>query len=201
MQESKKAKKMADYLGCLSQLEYNTALLYKGLSEKTEIPLARSLLLSIAQDSSKHSALLKGIGDSISVSNVNSKDCSRMLGQTWQIVTNYLNEVSKNKERVSLADLCEKLMVFESGVGEEYYIFVQMQTLQHLTKEINELYNVNLSTVKNIFESIIRDEDHHRELLATIKELNEHESKDNNNTPIVKYQNPDRWINYTPNNF
>ena len=191
---------MASQLSCLSMLEYNTALLYKSLSEKTEIPLAKSLLLSIAQDSSKHSALLKGISDSLASTDVKIKDCAKNLGPIWQNVTTYLKEVIAKEENLSLAELYEKLLTLESSIGEEYYVFVQMQTLQYMTKEINQLYNINLDKVKRIFESIINDEEHHREILATLKELSEPKIKDLDNTPLVRFQSPDHWINYTPNN-
>ena len=91
----------------------------------------------------------------------------------WNIVSNHLNEMNK-KERVAKlnsSELLLKLNALESNLGEEYYIFVQMKTLQLMVKEINQLCSINLEKIKNIFESIIRDEDHHREILATIKEI------------------------------
>lgn len=200
MSKMNDSKTMASYISCLSMLEYNTALLYRSLSEKTENPLAKSLFLSITQDSSKHSTLLKGIGDSIAKSKVKTKDCAKNLGQIWLTVDNYLNEVKTKKEdELFIADLYEKLIALESDLGEEYYILVQMQTLQHLTKEINERYNINLDNVKSIFESIISDENHHIELLGTLKELAKPIEKDLDNTPIVRYQSPDNWRNYPPN--
>ncbi len=200
MPKKNTSKEMASQLSCLSMLEYNTALLYKGLSEKTEIPLSKSLLLSIAQDSSKHSALLHGISESLFSTNVKIKDCEKNLGKIWQNVNIYLKEVTVKEGNLFSAELYEKLYVLESTMGEEYYVFVQMQTLQYLTKEINQIYSINLEKVKGIFESIINDEEHHREILATLKELNEPKIRDLDNTPLVKFQSPDNWINYTPNN-
>jgi rubrerythrin len=43
--------------------------------------------------------------------------------------------------------------------------------LELMAEEINRFSNINLGNLKNIFESIIHDEEHHKELLATIKEL------------------------------
>ena len=119
----------------------------------------------------------------------------------WLTVTNYLNEAKTRKVgELSLADLYEKLIPLESELGEEYYILTQMQTLKHLTKEINERYNINLDSVKSIFENIISDENHHIELLGTLKELTKPIEKDLDNTPIVQYQSPDNWRNYpSPN--
>lgn len=191
---------MASYLNCLSQLEYYTSLLYKSLSKRTEIPLGKSLLLSIAQDSSKHSALFKGIADSVCVTKTKTKDCAKNLGKIWQIVDTCLDEVTKGVGEITFAYLHDKLLALEGSMGEEYYIFVQMETLQHLTGEIKQLYNIDFNAVKGIFENIISDENHHREIIATLKELIEPEEKDLDNTPLVKYQSPDQWINYNPRN-
>jgi rubrerythrin len=193
-------KIVAKYINCLSILEENTALLYQNLSERVEPPLIKSLLFSISEDSSKHSALLKGIAASISGSKQNTKDCAKNLGEVWNMVNSYLNEMNR-KERVSkiyFSELLPKLMTLESSLGEEYYIFVQMKTLQLMAKEINQLYNINVNQIRNIFESIIRDEDHHREILATIKDIIIEDSEEHDNTPKVKYQNPDAWVPSLP---
>jgi len=193
------AKTMASYISCLSMLENNTSLLYRSLSEKTGNTLAKSLLLSIAKDSSKHSELLKGLSESIVSSEVKTKDCAKNLGQIWLNVDSYFNEVtSKKVGELSFADLDEKLISLESSLGEEYYIFVQMQTLQHLTSLINRSYNIDLDSVKSIFENIIRDENRHIEVIGTLKKLVEPQQKEYDYTPIVKYQSPDRWLNFTP---
>jgi len=189
---------MATQISCLSTLEHRTAFLYKKLAEKTENPLARSLLLSIAIDSSKHSALLKGIGDSIAVTEVKTKDCAKNLGQIWQMVDTCVNEVTRKENALSFADLDEKLIALESSMGEEYYIFVQMETLEHMVKEINQRYNINLDDVKGTFENIMAEENRHREIITKLKELIEPEEKDLDNTPLVKYQSPDQWIDYSP---
>jgi rubrerythrin len=193
-------KMIAKYIHCLSILEDKTSVLYKNLSERVEPPLIKSLLLSISKDSSKHSTLLTGIAVSISDSKQKAKDCAKNLGEVWNTVSSYLNEM-KRKERVSkvyFSELLPKLMALESSLGEEYYIFVQMKTLQLMVKEINQLYSINLDKIKNVFDSIIRDEEHHIEILATIKEIINEDLEKQDNTPKVKYQHPDAWIHSLP---
>jgi hypothetical protein len=75
-------------------------MLYKNISERVEPPLIKSLLLSISKDSSKHSALLKGVADSISDSKQNAKHCAKNLGEVWNTVSNHLNEINR-KEGIS----------------------------------------------------------------------------------------------------
>jgi rubrerythrin len=200
VQSFDEAEKMANYISCLSMLEHRTALLYKGLSERTDHPLAKSLLFSIAQDSTKHSALLKGIANSISTPDVKSKDCAKRLGESWIRISEYLEELTiKEKAKVALPEMIEKLSTLESDVGEEYYIFVQMQTLQFMHEKISQLYNISLDKMKGIFESIMSDEEHHREVLATLKELLKPPEEKQVFSPAVKYQNPDNWRNYKSN--
>jgi hypothetical protein len=197
---TKEKEAMASYLTCLSKLENNTALLYNLLSDKTHHPLAKSLLKSIAQDSLKHSTLLKGIGDSISTKEIKEKDCEHNLGKIWNTVATCLKRTSNEEEKqMSLEKLYENLIALESNMGEEYYVLVQTQTLQYLTEEINKLYKINFSDVQRIFETIKNDEERHREILTTLLELSQPEIKDLDNTPLVKFQSPDKWINYSPN--
>ena len=193
-------KIIAEYLSCLSILEENTALLYSNLSDRVESPaLIKSLLLSISQDSSKHSTLLKGIADSISKSKGKLGDCAKNLGEVWSTVSNCLDKVTN--QGIDTLDFSQFLSVLndlESSLGEEYYIFVQMKTLQFMVNEINQLYDINLESIKDIFESIIRDEERHRELLNTIKDIIGDSSTEEDNTPKVKYQNPNSWIGSLP---
>ena len=190
---------MVNYLHCLSFLEENVSILYDNLSEMVKMPLIKSLLLSISKDSSKHSSLLKGVAYSISDSEKEPKDCAKRLGEVWSLVSRCLDKVSgKEIHKLTFSKLFLMLSNLESSMGEEYYIFVQMKTLQLMIKDINQLYNINLDSIKKVFESIIGDEEHHREILATIKDIIGDKPITNENTPKVKYHNPDAWIHSLP---
>jgi rubrerythrin len=193
-------KAFADYIKCLSILENNTAQLYHVLSNQTEIPLAKTLLLNIALDSTKHSTILRGISNSLATSKKDPKDCAKNLGDVWRTVDYLKSEVTRtqNGSKLELSKLAEKLSALESSLGEEYHVFVQMENLEYLSKEINQFYNVNLDSIRKIINSIIRDEEHHRELLSTIKQLLDQSRKENlDNTPMMKFQSPDSWIQAT----
>jgi rubrerythrin len=62
--KSNDPKVLVGFINCLSVMEENAFLLYKALSDRIDLPLLKSLLLSIAEDSHKHSLLLKGVVDS-----------------------------------------------------------------------------------------------------------------------------------------
>jgi rubrerythrin len=196
MTTQKNKMDIADLLYCSSMLEENTFLLYKKIAEKMSLPMVKSILFQIAFDSHKHSTTFRGIVESIAPVRKKPRNCDKMLGAAWNTVNALLLEFSVMK-KISSAELpylTQKLNELESVFGEEYNILVQLKTLQYMTKEINKLYNVNLRDVKSIFERIIDEEEHHIELLSTIKRMiAEKPEQELDNTPMVKYQNPDAW--------
>ena len=199
MTKNNDPKVLADFINCLGILENDTFLLYTALSNKIELPLVKSLLRAIAEDSLKHSTLLKGVAESITEAKETPKDCEKKTGEAWRLIANFTKEIAA-KEKFSeeeMSQLWDKLAFFESIIGEEYYVFVQMKTLDLMMKEINQIYNIDLGSLKSIFTRIINDEEHHREMLGTIKGILERNSEPSN-TQFVKYQNPDSWISSLP---
>jgi hypothetical protein len=170
------------------------------------LPLINSLLLHIAFDSRKHSIILKGLSESIAKQKKQPRGCDKKLffGGTWTEIERLAGEIAR-KERIPrkhMASLVEKLMLLESTVGEEYYILVKLKTLEYMTREIREIYNVDLEDLKDILETIIRDEETHRDLLSKMKKILVREEKQTEDmAPAVKYKNPNAWSSLMPDSF
>jgi len=198
-----KQESIVDFLHCASILEERAYLFYKSLADKVNLPLINSLLLHIAFDSRKHSVILKGICEIIAKPKKQPRDCKKKLffGRTWTTIERLTREIAR-KDRIPrqhMPSLVEKLKLLESTVGEEYYILVQLKTLQFMTREIREIYNVDLEDLKDILETIIRDEETHRKLLAKMKKiLVGEEQQTEEKAPAVKYKNPDAWSRTMP---
>ena len=199
-----KQESIADFLHCASVLEERAYLLYKRLADKVDIPLVNSLMLHIAYDSRKHSVILKGISESIAKPKKQPKDCEKklFLGGPWSVIERLVRDIDTEKRisKKNVSSLINKLMLLESTVGEEYYILVQLKTLRYMTREIREIYNVDLEDLKDVLETVIRDEETHRELLDKMKKIlvgKERQKEDR--TPKFKYQNPDAWRRVMPN--
>jgi arabinogalactan endo-1,4-beta-galactosidase len=121
-------------------------------------------------------------------------------GKVWKMIEAFYKEIT-GKEKIvdsELAQLSEKLAYLESILGEEYYVLVQLKTLQAMVKEINQLYHVDLASVKTVFSYVIDDEERHRETLEKIKNIVDNAVKVTDNSPAVRYQNPDSWIKPLP---
>jgi len=57
----------------------------------------------------------------------------------------------------------------------------------------------NATDLLRALDSIIKDEEHHRERLSTVKQLlSRDEKKKRDSAPEVKYQSPDLWIRSLP---
>lgn len=196
-----KRDSIAGSLQCVALLEKRTSLLYRNLANRVDLPFVKSLLLHIAYDSQKHSEILKGMYESIGKPKMKTKDCEKRWGPTWRVIDDIAREISDRKavSRESLPSLMRKLTALESSAGEEYYVLVQLKTLQHMTKEIRETYNVDLQDLRDIFEIIIRDEEIHTELLSKMKKfLIGNEEKTTEAEPTVRYTNPDAWSRAMP---
>jgi ribonucleotide reductase beta subunit family protein with ferritin-like domain len=199
-----KADDLSNMMYCISVLEEKTHRLYKGLAEKVDPPLVKSLLLHIAYDSQKHSTIFKGISESIAKPKRQDKNCEK-IGPTWKTIESLTSQVSLMKRTVptlseeELPSLIKKLTKLESTLGEEYYVLVQAKTLRYMTEEVSDSYKVDMRDMKDILESIIRDEEFHGELLAKIKKMLVKEEKQESDTSAkVKYNSPDAWSRAMP---
>jgi hypothetical protein len=163
----------ADYLTCLSFLETETCILYKEVSEKVDLPLIKALLKSIALDSEKHAEILKGISLSINKAKNDPLDCPKIVGRTWQELNDLRKEFSDIKilKNGDLLRVVEKLHGYEYALGEEYYVFIQLEAIGQITAEINQLYSIDICSAKNLFLRIIKDEERHLETLDNIKQF------------------------------
>jgi hypothetical protein len=187
---------LIDSVKCLIVFENKTCLLYKDLSDRIESPLVRSLLLHISLDSQKHSTVLKGIAQSMSKTNSKPADLPKTMGEAWRSIDAFQIELSSVDKisREDLIGLSDQLMALESALEEEYDILVQFTVLDMLSRELRTTQNVSLESIKAIFLEIVHDEEYHKELLAVVKELLEgKQEKTIDNTPKVRFNNPDAW--------
>jgi rubrerythrin len=191
-------------LFCSSLLEKRTYELYTELVEKVEHPVVKPLLVSVAQDSRKHSSLFEVISRDFVNNPPNEKLCKKQLGIIWRYVDDVFEFVNNKKSlsSVDLLDLIKNLSSVEYYMGEEYTILEKVKTLTYMNKEISKIYGIELDDVlmshRNVFSSIINDERNHREILYNIGELLAKEIVSKNVHPTFKYQTPDAWAFQPP---
>ena len=99
-----------------------------------------------------------------------------------------------------MLDLLEQLVTLERVLAEEYDVLLQINTLELFSEEIGNFYHVSLESLKTILFELLHDEEYHKKLLRVIASLIE-KSKEEftlDNTPTVRFRNPDAWSRPTP---
>jgi hypothetical protein len=184
---------VANFFYCSSILEEKVFLLYKRLSENVQNLSVKSLLLYIAYDSLRRSIILRRISSSIAEVETKSRDCSKSLGDIWKIVTAFSEESSRRKivDCREFSLLVDRLKDLENS--HYLFILVQFKTLQYIDREICKMCSDGLGQLKSTFELMISDEETHKEIIETIKNLLLEEQERRMRAPLVKYQNPDAW--------
>jgi rubrerythrin len=187
---------LIDSVKYLIVFENKTCLLYKDLSERIESPLVRSLLLHISLDSQKHSTVLKGIAQSMNKANSKPADLPKTMSEAWRSIDAFQIELS-SIDKISgddLLGLSEQLTTLESSLADEYNVLVQFNALDMLSRELRINHNVSLESLKAIFLEIVHDEEYHKEILSVVIEILEGKREEIiDNTPKVRFRNPDGW--------
>ncbi|HTY74762.1 MAG TPA: hypothetical protein VMD05_04270 [Candidatus Nanoarchaeia archaeon] len=204
MGKNDELKNVTNSVKCLIVFEHKTAQLYEDIAEQTRnLPLVKSLLLQISLDSQKHSIILKGLAQSLPKTSWKPTDLPKAIAEAWRSIDAFQMELSDVDEILDedLSSLPRQLSSLELIMAEAYDILVRYQNLELISPELSKIYTVNLESLKNMFMEIIHDEEHHKEILMTIKELlaKKHEEK-METTPIVRFQNPDAWGRALPSN-
>ena len=178
----------------LGLIEKELYQLYTNLSEKVEDLAAKSLFAYIATDSLKHSTVLVTIIEEAGGSRVKEHDCDENIRYNITLITSLSKDVSKRQliDREELIPLVDSLIGFESLLYDEYSKAFNLETTRFVKGEQTKSAESDL----NIFSLIVNDEDLHKRILSSIVRLCDKKLVFRNNTPIVKYQNPDSW--YVP---
>jgi hypothetical protein len=59
---------------------------------------------------------------------VKAKNCEKRLSTSWTVIDDISHEIANEKKALveSLSSLAKKLSLFESAMGEEYYVLARM---------------------------------------------------------------------------
>jgi hypothetical protein len=181
---------IAKFLFCLGVLEGKAFQLFGRISEKVESPRIKFSLLYVAYDSLKNSVILWELSKSFMMSEVKDADYHKILGEVWTDVNSLSKDILKMQKitREDLASFVNRL------ISVYALMIVQLKTLAFMSKEISEVYAVDLETIEDIFDLVIEDEENDARVLMALKDLSvKKPTAVVDHSPIVKYKCPDRW--------
>ncbi len=184
------------HLSCLSLIENNTSVLYTAIADRVELESAKTIFLSIANDTQKHSALLKDICEVMVRPKKKTKSTAKKLDEVFDVSYTIYKEIIK-KEEVTVEELpalVEKLAFLENVLGAKY-VFALSKTSKVHPKRTSQRQGLNLDNFPEFFTQIIRGKENHRQLLGTVIELTECKKQEKAEvTPIVSILSSDAMI-------
>ena len=154
-------------------VENNNSVLYTALADRTSLPSAKSILLSIASNHHQHSGILKVAGEtsgSPKVRNSSEKEFAGVFGIAYDIYKEIIKSEEIPKEELSV--LAERLSVLENALAEKY-LDIQSRVSRGQLNGVNQPQEATLTNLRGVFARMMSDSVHHRGLLATIKTLAE----------------------------
>lgn len=196
MANSNRPKLAKSYLNCLSMIENNTSVLYTAIADRVELEPAKTIFLSIANDTQKHSALLKDICEAVARPKRKTKSNAKKLDEVFDVSYTIYREIIK-KEKITVEELpalVEKLAFLENVLGAKY-VFALSKTSKVHPKRTSKQQGLNFDNFPEFFTQIIRGKENHRQLLGTVIELIECKKQEKAEvTPIVSILPSDAMI-------
>ena len=195
-------KDLAKLINCLGFFEKSVSSLYEDIARRVWLPLIEALILEISQDSQKHYTILKALAESLPKTDTNSKDYINTIGETWCTIEKFRREITETQSlsEDEIMQLSSQLIPLENTLAGEYEVFLQPDTLQMLTTELQRIYRIDADVLRAIFAEIIEDEEHHKRILATTKAVIDwrtlvdwRAAKKTSSGPEVQFKNPDAW--------
>ena len=187
-------------LKCLIVFEKKTCSLYEDIAEGVNSPLIKSLLLHISLDCQKHSTVLRGISLSMP-RNWKPAELPKSTSEALRSIDAFQIELS-NVNAIpegDMSSLCAQLTSLADSLAEEYNSLLQLNILECLSSELSNSYKMSLESLQTILREFLHEEEYHREILVMVVGFLEGKDQEEiDNTPTVRFRNPDCWSRATP---
>jgi hypothetical protein len=194
-----KIEESIQYLKGASSIETQTFKLYETLSKKVNHPES-SYILSFGYDSIKNAKILQSIIQTVDLppeNNEAKKNVSLLASEVYTFSRKI--EKINSIDNSTLIEIFKELIHLEDLVSNLYTEYLESSYLKVLINEMSELVAMDFDSFKKIFECFIAEKQRHRETIIEIVYCLEAKEAGRlkTSTPVVKYQNPDSWVNHS----
>ncbi len=193
---NEKLQESAQYLRCFSNLEIESFRVYEALSKKINQPES-SFILGLAYDSLKCSKILQGMLSHLDPSEVESAECKKDISELTVEIATFSTVIGRinNLSTLLSCEILSELINMEDLINEAYTNYLQSSITKFVADEFSTLIPQSSNNFKRVFDAFVEQKEQHRQILIeTIASLENKEAEGIRHvTPVVKYQNPDRW--------
>ena len=185
---------LGSLLYCLGKMERKNSQLFEEFANKTVLPDIKEPLLKISRDNKKHAEELIEVSEKVGHSKLKQKDCEKTMKPVCELTDKILKQIT-NKEKITAEELSNFLALLEDSGGSVNFLRVQAETFLHMSNEIGQVYNMDLTEFDEYLMEGARLVEEHIIIFEDIKEkiAQAIPKKDEMGHPLVKYQTPDAW--------
>jgi hypothetical protein len=192
-----KLRESIQYLKQCTTIENETFKLYETLSKKMNQPES-SFILGIAYDSQKSAKIIQGILNCLELPELENKNSRKELAELDTDIMTLEKTISKisNLEYLITCEMIKKSINLEVLLTKVYTNYLESNSARTIVDELSKTGIIDLDSFKKVFEYLIEEKGRHRQTFVEtmyVLEVKETETR-RQITPVVKYQNPDKWI-------
>lgn len=181
--------------GCLT-LEKEANLLYITVTKKLTSPQLSIVTTALAIDNQKHAAIIQQLLNPVHTylgPEELPKQFKKNLGEISKLLNTLTIEDTIEDEEIN--ELLKTLTNLEDCLHDSYDNFIESKLSNDYAKVLSGVSDITSENLEYTLKLLKQDELKHREML--IESLYFHSKylqRNQDTTPIVKYQNPNAWI-------
>ncbi len=184
------------YLMNCNNLETQTFKLYETLSKKINQPES-SFITGLAFDSLKCAKTIQAMLDYFDIAETENVNPKKEFAELTTSVTDFCKKIRKinNVDYETVCESLRELSNLEDQLTSIYTSYAESALMRVLSDEFSK-FAINTKNFKKIFENFAAQKQAHKETLLEIIFAFETKEADRlrNATPVVRYKNPDSWI-------
>lgn len=194
---SEKTREFAKYLyGCLT-IEKEVNLLYASATKKLHSQQLQIIITALAYDNQKHAAVLQKLREPLFYIHLSSdelsKEFKKIICELSQL--RYTIDVKGNLDKEDTITLLKSLTEVEDCLGNLYGNLIESKLADDYSNTFLNDSRLTSENLKYILQTLNQDNLKHRDMLIeSLYFFNRNLQKTKDTTPIVRYQNPDAWV-------
>jgi hypothetical protein len=180
--------------GCLT-LEEEVARLYVTATKKLPYPFS-IVTTAIAYDNQKHAAVLRELLKPVLQIHLSLNELSKEFKISICEINRLLNDllVKESIEREKISDFLKSLTDTEDCLLNFYSNFIDSKLIKEYFNAIPETSNLTFENLLYILQALKQDNSNHRDMLIENRYFHNKNEQQNSTAPIVRYQNPNAWV-------
>jgi hypothetical protein len=194
---SEKTREFAKYLyGCLA-IEKEVNLLYASSTKKLHSQQLQIIITALAYDNQKHAAVLQKLREPLFYIHLSSdelsKEFKKIICELSQL--RYTIDMKGNLDKEDTITLLKSLAEVEDCLGNLYGNLIESKLADDYSNTVLNDSGLTSENLKYILQTLNQDNLKHRDMLIeSLYFFNRNLQKTKDTTPIVRYQNPNAWV-------